>query len=271
MRVLIAGCGYVGCALAEMLRDAGHQVTGLRRSASALPDGIDALAADLADPTALRSALNGHRFDWVVYATAADGRSEAAYRTAYVDGLSHLLDVIVVPERFVFTSSTAVYGQSEGEIVDETSPTKPARFTGEIMLEAEELVGHYDTTSTAVRFGGIYGPGRTRLIDRVRDGAAVLPSGQHITNRIHRQDCAGVLAHVLALDDPAPIYIGVDDTPADQREVLTWIAGRLEVDVPPVSEEAPPRRGKRCNNRLLRSSGYAFRYPSYREGYGELM
>jgi nucleoside-diphosphate-sugar epimerase len=268
--VLIAGCGYVGCALAELLRKRGHAVTGLRRNAAALPDGIAPLAVDMADAQATKHALGDRSFDWVVYAAAADGRDEAAYRSAYVDGLRHVLEAVRVRERLVFTSSTAVYGQNDGEEVDEESDTRPSRFTGEIMLEAEAQVAAHDATSTVLRFGGIYGPSRTRLVERVARGEAELPAGPRYTNRIHRDDCAGVAAHVLSLAAPAPIYVGVDDESADLRDVLRWIAERLGRPVPPIEDGPPPARGKRCNNARLRSTAYAFRYPTFREGYAEL-
>lgn len=271
MRVLIAGCGYVGCALAELLCDEGHAVAGLRRSVGALPDGVERVAADLGDPSSLSRALAGRAADWVVYAAAADGRDEAAYRRAYVEGLSHLLDVIEPPQRFVFTSSTAVYGQDHGEVVDETSPTEPTRFTGDIMLEAEEIVDFYRAPSVVVRFGGIYGPTRTRLIHSVMNDRAELPSGPQLTNRIHRDDCAGVIAHLLALERPDPVYLGVDDEPADMRDVLRWLARELGRNEPPVSTGPPPSPGKRCDNASLRRSGYTFRHPSFREGYGTLL
>jgi nucleoside-diphosphate-sugar epimerase len=125
-----------------------------------------------------------------------------------------------------------------------------------------------------VRFGGIYGPGRTRLIDSVRSGQARCEPGLY-TNRIHRDDCAGVLEHLLALAAPAPLYIGVDDEPALQCEVLRWLAQQLGVP-PPVPSGAPDdsrRRGgnKRCCNARLRASGYRLLYPSYCEGYTALL
>lgn len=271
MKVLIAGCGYVGCALAVELHAEGHVVSGLRRDVSRLPPGIVPIAADLGDPLGLRTTLAGHAFDAVVYAAAADGRDEASYRRAYVEGLSHVLDAIARPQRLVFTSSTGVYGQGAGEWIDETSPTVPARFTGDIMLEAEELLELYDTCTIALRLGGIYGPARTRLIEQVRMDAAELPSGPSFTNRIHRDDCAGAIAHLLQIDEPAPVYLGVDDDPADKRDVLGWLAAALDRPEPPVCKADPPSAGKRCSNARLAATGYRFRYPTFREGYGELL
>jgi nucleoside-diphosphate-sugar epimerase len=172
----------------------------------------------------------------------------------------------------VFVSSTSVYGQSAGEWVDETSPTEPRAFSGRRVLEGEALARASGTQSVAVRFGGIYGPGRTRLLDEVAAGRARWRPG-HFTNRIHRDDCAGVLQHVLELAAPESVYLGVDCEPAEERTVFSWLAGRVGVEDPAPESEAMRSRGagsKRCSNRRLLESGYDFVYPTFREGYGEV-
>ena len=286
-RLLIAGCGYVGSELARRLVADGHGVFGLRRSPGALPEGVQPLLADLCDRAALRAALGEVEhggIDAVVYAAAADRGDDEAYRRAYVEGLGHVLGWAdaqgMRPPRVLFTSSTAVYAQEDGAWVDEDSPTEPTHFSGVRMLEAERLVAAAGGVS--LRLGGIYGPGRTRLIDGVRAGRATIrPGPPHWTNRIHRDDAAGALRHLIERSvvggTLAPVYVGVDDEPADEAEVLGGLAARLGVPEPPVAPPgaAPPAsaRGgnKRCRNARLRASGYAFAYPTFREGYGALL
>ncbi|MBW3619686.1 MAG: SDR family oxidoreductase [Actinobacteria bacterium] len=268
MRVLIAGCGYVGSELARRLVTADHDVWGLRRTASGMPEGVRALAGDVTDPATLD--LPGG-MDTLVYAVSPGRRDETAYRAAYVDGLDHVLGALPTPPaRVLFVSSTAVYGQEDGSVVDEDSATEPSSFSGRVLLEAEART--HAAGGTVLRLAGIYGPDRTRLIDEVRAGEATYPPGDVHTNRIHRDDCAGVLEHLLTLDAPAPTYVGVDDEPAPRREVLTWLAERL--DAPPPRESPEPRsRGgdKRCSNARLRASGYELRFPTYREGYAAML
>lgn len=268
MRVLIAGCGYVGSELAGRLAGEGHEVWGLRRSPGELPAGVAGVAGDVTDPSTLDLPRD---LDALVYAVSPGRHDEAAYRAAYVDGLDHVLAAVggSVP-RLVFVSSTAVYGQTDGSVVDEASPTEPRAFSGRILLESEARARA--AGGTVLRLAGIYGPGRTRLIDEVRAGTATYPPGDVHTNRIHRDDCAGALAHLLGLDAPADVYLGVDDDPAPRGEVLTWLAERL--DAPPPREVAGERtRGgdKRCSNARLRASGYDLRYPSYRDGYAAVL
>jgi len=290
-RMLVAGCGYVGTALARRLVADGHTVFGLRRQPEGLPAGIHPIAADLCDRTSLRSALatvEHGGIDAVVYAAAA-GRGDAqSYRRIYVDGLRNVVEWAgaqgMRPPHMLFTSSTAVYAQSDGEWVDESSATEPTQFSGTLMLEAESLLAGAAHGGTVVRLGGIYGPGRTRLIDTVRTGRASIRAGApHWTNRIHREDAAGALHHLLTcLLENVPVdsvYIGVDDEPADEADVLRWLATKLGVQLPSVAAEEDPglaRTGraatnKRCRNRRLRESGYDFRFPTYREGYGALI
>jgi nucleoside-diphosphate-sugar epimerase len=277
--VLIAGCGYVGSALGERLTAAGHVVYGLRRSRGNLSPSIRFVAADLSDPVSLANLPRG--IDWVVYAAAADASTEEAYSAAYVNGPRHLLAALSDqgqrPRRVLFTSSTSVHAQRGGEWVDETSPTEPRSFSGRCMLQGERVFRDGPFPAVVLRLGGIYGPGRTRLIDAALGKREVTPAAGY-TNRIHRDDAAGAIAHLLSIDSPEPVYLGVDHEPAETHTVLAWIAERLGAPPPPPASPAGAgdglRRGttnKRCRNDLLCASGYVFRYPTFREGYGAIL
>jgi len=278
-QVLIAGCGYVGTTLGVRLAADGHAVWGLRRHPDPLPPGISPLIADLTDAKTLSTLPAG--MDFVFFTAAPAVSSDEDYRATYVDGLRHVLDVLQHRRqpirRVFFTSSTAVYVQSDGDWVDEDSPTEPVHFSGIRMLEAERLVLGGPFPGTVLRLGGVYGPGRGRLIERVRQGEAVCPEGSPLyTNRIHRDDCAGALQHLMTLSKPEDLYIGVDHEPAEECAVLCWLAAQLGVAPPrvgPPSGVDPRRRrgNKRCRNTKLVQSGYRFRYPTYREGYAALL
>ena len=215
----------------------------------------------------------------VFYTAGADHRSEAGYRSAYLQGLGNLIRVLrgqsPPVRRLFFTSSTGVYAQSGGEWVDEDSPAAASHYRGRLLRAAEQVLLGGPIAGTVLRVAGIYGPGRQRLIDSVRRGEACCFEGPpRYLNHIHRDDCAGALAHLMGLDNPRPLYLLVDHEPAEQCQVLRWIAGRLKVPAPPrVSPEAgkPARGTKRCRNTRLADSGYAFRYPSFREGYEALL
>lgn len=278
-RCLIAGCGYVGEALGVRLASEGHTVFGLRRRVLSPPPGIVPLEADLGVPASLGDLPDG--LDFIFYLASPGGAEDALYRSAYVAGQRHLYEALAHagqrPRRVLFASSTAVYGQQGGEWLDENSPTEPADFRGRRLLEAESLLANAAfIPGVTIRFGGIYGPRRSSLIEPVRAGRAVLRAEAHFTNRIHRDDCVGVLRHLMLHEAPEPLYLGVDSEPADEAAVLRWLAGVLGAPEPRAAAagaRGPRRRGgsKRCRNDRLLASGYAFRYPSFRDGYRAIL
>lgn len=274
-RVLIAGCGYVGSALALRLTSAGHTVHGLRREVGRLPAGVEPVAADLRDPDTLRQLPAGLRY--VVYTAAPDGSGEDAYHSVYSKGLRNLLLALGEsgqrPDRVILTSSTSVFGQKDGEWVDETSRTAPDNYRGRSVLEGERTLLAGPFPATVLRLGGIYGPGRTRLIEEVRAGQVQIVENAPFTNRIHLDDAAGALAHLLALRRPDSLYIGVDSEPARRSTVVRWLARHTNAPEPPVAPNSTTgaSAGKRCRNDRLLRSGYALRHPTFRDGYAAVL
>ena len=276
-RVLIAGCGDVGTALGLLLCDRGDEVFGARRSAYRLPAPLRPLSLDVTDRGQTERTIPG--VDVMVYAVAAGRRDEEAYRRAYVDGVSALLDVLEAraepPRRIFFVSSTSVYGEVGGAWVDETAPIVPRGFAGESLAAGERRMLASSIPATVVRFAGIYGPGRGWMIKRARAGASCAGDPPKFTNRIHRDDCAGVLAHLIEREEVEDAYIGVDDAPVEECVVLEWLAARLDAPAPrrirAAESGGAPGSGKRCSNARLRATGYRFRYPTWREGYAAVL
>ncbi|MEB0148758.1 SDR family oxidoreductase [Pseudomonas sp. CCC2.2] len=276
--VLIAGCGDVGGRLASQLLAQGWTVSGLRRSVARLPAGVTGIAGDLFDADC-PSAWPTSPIDYLVYSAAATDHDEAGYRAAYVDGLRNVLSWLKQhgqkPRRLVFVSSSSVYGQQQGEWVDESSATQATGHSSRLMLEAEHLALHSGIPASVVRLTGIYGPGREWLLTQVRQGYRVVAEPPLYGNRIHVDDAAGLLAYLLqadargvALDE---CYIGVDDAPAPLAEVVAWL--REYLGVTEWSAEASVRRAgsKRCSNARARALGWVPRYASYREGYAAVL
>jgi nucleoside-diphosphate-sugar epimerase len=273
VRVLIAGCGDLGTEAGLRFAAAGHRVLGLRRTPEKLPDAIEGLPADLGAPLPdLPSDI-----EVVVYAAAADGRSEDAYRRAYVDGPTHVLDALdragAAVARVLFVSSTAVYGVTDGSDVDEDTPTEPTSATGAVLVEAEASLHARRADATVFRLAGVYGPGRTRLIDQVRDGSAVIPDPPVHTNRIHRDDAAQAIVDLTTAPHAPPgVLLGVDHDPAERGEVLRFLADELGLPHPPSGPDRRSRGGdKRCRNDRLVATGFTFTYPTFREGYRAML
>ena len=277
-RVLIAGCGDVGSRLGVRLQAAGWTVHGLRRSVEQLPKAILPVAGDLTAAEA-PAQWPTEPLDYVVYAAAATQHDEAGYRTAYVEGLQHVLAWLAQhqqkPRRLVFISSSGVYGQKNGEWVDETAATEPEGYSGKILLEAEQVAQASGLPATAVRLSGIYGPGREWLLNQVRQGYRVASEPPLYGNRIHADDAAALLAHLLSADQQGvaleSVYLGVDDEPAPLHNVVMWLREQLGVTY--WAEESAVRRAgsKRCRNTRARELGWTPQYPSFREGYSAIL
>lgn len=275
--VLIAGCGDLGTEVGLRFVARGWRAVGLRRSAHVLPDTLVPLAGDLTGDLAGAVEQLPSSIEAAVFTPAADERTPAAYRAAYVDGLTNVLDHLDrrgrAPARLLAVSSTAVYGVEDGGDVDEDTPTDPTSPTGAVLVEAEHLLHRRRPDAISLRLSGIYGPGRTRLIDRVRSGEAVRPDPPAPSNRIHRDDAAAAIVHLLtSTETPEQVYLGVDDAPVDRGEVLAFLAEELGLPRPPTGPDTSTRGGdKRCRNDRLKATGFHFTYPTYREGYRAML
>lgn len=247
------------------------------------PKNFRHIPGDLGE--ALPDALRGESFAQVVVCLSPNGQQASDYRHVFETALDNILKGLATatPAHLLFVSSTSVYGQRDGEWVDEASPTEPDSFSGQILRAAEQRVHAAGYPTTCVRFSGIYGGRRTRLLEGVRRGEYATVGPSPYTNRIHEDDAIGVLDHLLSLARQGrplhPCYLASDCEPAPLHEVVHWIRRQLELpEVPPDAHAsttgpvAGRRAGsKRCNNRQLLESGYAFRYPGYREGYARMI
>lgn len=272
MRVLWAGWGDLGAAASPALVAAGHEVVALRRhDVKDPPDGVIPLRGDLNAPADLDLPAGVRA---CVVTLTPDTRDQAGYEAAYVHALANLHALVEGEkrrdepplERLLFVSSTAVYGQEDGSWVDEGASTSPSRFNGIVMARAERLAASARWPTTVARLSGIYGPGRTRLLDKVREGRS---SRNAWTNRIHRDDAASAIVHLLGMVDAPPVVNVTDTEPATNDTVLTWLADRMGVPHPPV--EVGPVGGKRVDGAILRSTGFTYRYPTFRDGYGAMV
>ena len=275
-RILIVGAGDIGGHLAEQLAGAGHSVWGLRRSDKPVGDGVTLIQADVADTETLQNLPDN--LDILVYCVASPVFSKEGYHAYYYRGLRHILKALKGQklQRAFFVSSSSVYHQMDGEWVDETSETRPTSFAGKEMLAAEDALLKADVPGTVVRFTGIYGPGRTRMIEQARQGGHCDPEPPVWTNRIHRDDCVGVLKFMieqtLAGKALESVYLATDDEPATLFDVLEWMKDRIG-DVEPDHDlpEATRRANRRCSNKRLHELGYKLQYRNYREGYDVLL
>ena len=272
-QVLLAGCGDLGLRVARRLRERGDQVWALRRQPrSSGDDGIKWLRADLTRPDSLRALPPG--ISQLVYLPTPDRRDPDGYRATFVDGLRHLLAALGDSslQRVLFVSSSAIYGDHHGGWVDEDTPAAPPGFNGATLLAAERLLAAQPVRSIVLRLAGLYGPGRLQLLDRLRAGAAQAPRRvPHWANRIHVDDAAAAIAHLLQRPDPAPLYLGVDSVPLPLDVLYDHLAHLIDAPRP---LDGPPPAGigsKRLSNARLLASGFVPRWPDGRLGYAALI
>ncbi|WP_207060684.1 SDR family oxidoreductase [Motiliproteus sp. SC1-56] len=280
--ILLVGCGDIGSHLGLTLARQGHRCIGLKRQIAGLPAAIEGVAGDVTRPETLSGLPRD--VDYLVYSVAAPRFDADCYRAVYVQGLGNVLQALqgrqTAPRRCFFVSSSAVYHQRDGEWVDETSPTRPTSFSGQAMLEAERLLEEAPLATTAVRLSGIYGPGRRRLLEWVKAGVACAAEPVLYSNRIHRDDAVGILDFLIRRDldgqEVAGLYLASDPHPSPYHEVLEWLRQALALPLPaPERYEDFSQRlrtgSKRCDSSRLQASGYRFIYPSYREGFADLI
>lgn len=299
LKVLFAGCGDIGLrAIRRLQRSHTSPVwktQAMRRHPEGLPSDIDAVEGDLRDVHRLVSLLDSAHVDALVITLTPEKISDDGYRDAYVVAAQAVVSAMTKtthpPQLVMWVSSSGVYGQSDGEWVDELSEANPASFRGKRLLEAEKIIGCLSTKclsgnslptdsvmvrSVVVRFSGIYGPGRSGLINQVKRGGITSELPAHWTNRIHSEDCAGIIAHVLNQfcrgESLEALYLATDNEPVPAYEIQRWLAARLGVGYGGQEAQQASRPGsRRCSNQRLRESGYQFLYPTFREGYQALL
>jgi nucleoside-diphosphate-sugar epimerase len=280
-RVLIVGCGFVGLPLGQELARLGHEVSGLRRSpegAEALrAAGLQPLMADITRPETL-TGLPG-RFDWVVNCAAPAQGGPEAYRELYFQGTRHLIEWLapLAPQKYVYTSSIGVYGQDDGALVKETSPTEPREETGRVLVETERLLleaaGQGRLPAVILRVAGLYGFGRGHYLKLfLKNEARLEGDGRRLLNMIHRDDVVGCIIAALRSGRPGEVYNAVDDEPVPQIHFFRWLSETLGKWMPPSEPDgtgSATRRAtnKRISNRKLKMElGYQFKYPTFRQG-----
>jgi len=277
MRVLVAGAGWLGSAVVKALTARGDEVIALRRDparAEALrAPGVTPLALDLSSPGA---AARLPAFDAVVACQSAGGDTAADYRAAYVEANRALLEAAARTgaRRFVYTGSTGVFGQRDGSLVVETTPPAPSSPSAEVLVEAERLVrgAAPGVPACLLRLSGLYGPGRSGVLQRVRSGAMALgPGDDAFMNWCHLDDAVAFVLAALDRGAPGAAYHGSDAAPPRRREVIEWIAARLGIE--PTRKELPAGGpSRRIDSAWTRQAlGVTLRYPSFKDGLAPLL
>ena len=267
-RILIAGCGFVGLATARLFVQRGWQVTGCTHSAESAAglsgEPFPVLACDIADRAAIQKLAEIGAVDAIVHCASSGRGGAEQYRRVYLEGAQHLATAFP-SATLVFTSSTSVYAQTDGEWVTEDSPAEPDRETGRLLRETEDFV--VTQNGIVTRLAGIYGPRRSVLLRKFFDSTAVIEGdGTKWINQAHRDDIASALVYLVTAKARGIFNVN-DDTPVMQRDVYARLAERFDRPLPPSGAiDLNRKRGwtnKRVSNARLRALGWQPRYPSF--------
>ena len=263
-RVLIAGCGYVGTATADLFHRSGWEVEGWTSSEeSARELARKPYPVHAVDFTSADAIQSPGKFDAVIHCASSRGGGADAYRRIYLEGAKNL--AASYPDSLLlFTSSTSVYAQHNGEWVTEDSPAEPGTETGRILRETEEFL--LARGGVIARLAGIYGPGRSALLRKFLAGSATIDPEPRFLNQAHRDDIATALV-LLTERAAAGIYNVSDNHPILQRDAYAWLAAHLGRPLPPtVAPAAERKRGntnKRVSSDKLQALGWHPRYPTF--------
>lgn len=280
-RLFCFGLGYSAGVLARRLAAAGWSVAGTCQSPARrdelIADGIEAHLFDRGRPLAdVGGAFNGVTHLLNSVPPDADGDPVLAAHgpaLAAIDGL-----------RWAgYLSTTGVYGDTGGAMVDETAPLVPTSVRARRRVDAEAawlaLWRDRGLPVHVFRLAGIYGPGRS-VLDKVRDGSAQrIDRPGHAFGRIHVDDIATVLIASIARPDSGAIYNVCDDEPAPPAEVTAFACDLLGIAPPPLVPFAEAtaamspmalsfwRDNRRVDNTRIKADlGVRLAYPTYREG-----
>ena len=271
-RVLIIGCGNIGGQLASLLKKEGHDVTGIKRTAPNVECDYSVKQLNVSDGEAV--AAESFEYDQILYILSPNGGNIEAYHSVFDVGVDNVLKACKQQgshASITFVSSTRVYAQQQGEWVDEASNTEPEEERGLYLLSAENRFLSFNEKTTIVRFSGIYGRSNY-FANQLKNGLPVQKEPAYYTNRIHRDDCIGVLHFILnkkiAGDNMSGVFVATDNDPAPKWDVGCYLAELKGLNQPiPLVLDKNVKRNKRIRNKRIVNAGYLFKYPSYRQGY----
>ena len=258
-RRLIIGCGYLGKRVASRWLAAGDTVYATTRSRAHAGQfeamGLHPLQGDV---TAAADAANGlptlPTVDTVLWAVGFDRTAPASYEDVHVTGLQRLLDRLPGQPRFIFISSTGVWGDGSGGFVNETTPPTPAREAGRALVAAEaRLQAHRHGPGVVLRLAGLYGPDRLPRLADLQAGKPLPADPASWLNLIHIDDAAAVACDVAELSAPRPLYVVSDGSPIRRRDWYEGLARITGNPSPAWDPAASQSRGgdKRVDSRLI--------------------
>ncbi|TIL40227.1 MAG: SDR family oxidoreductase [Mesorhizobium sp.] len=278
-QILIFGAGYSGKAFARASTDAAT-ILGTTRAAEKFEAlrqaGIQPLLFDGALTLEISDALE--KTTHLVISVAPEEAGDPVLNAA-----RQAIAKMPALEWIAYLSTVGVYGDHGGGWVDETAECRPLSKRSMLRVAAEQdwlkLGRDIGRPVAILRLSGIYGPGRNALVNLENGTARRLVKPGQVFNRIHCDDIAGALWHLLK-DISGGIFNVTDDLPAPPQDVVTYAAGLMGATPPPeipfeTAQLSPMARSfygenKRVANTAIKAAGYRFRFPDYRSAFDHM-
>lgn len=274
MNLTIIGCGYVGLALAQQLQPRRpHLRLTLTTTSNERREELTPLAdrvqrCDATEPTQLLEVLRD--CNSAVFCLAPKGNRQVdanGYHHTFVDSftcLKSLLPQLPNLRQILYTGSCSVYGDAQGDWVDEQTAPAPGAGHGDVLWQSEQLLnGIRDRQVCILRLGALHGPGRD--LDRRLRGLAGLErpgSGSSFSHWIHVDDAAGALEAALDGEWTGVVNV-VNDEPIRLRDLVAGSLSRQGLSpVRWLGEQEPQSEGRRIRNTRLKELGYRLQHPT---------
>lgn len=275
---LILGCGYLGQRVARRWLNQGHSVSAItrsqRRAGEFARESITPIVADITQNTSLPTLPH---FDTVLFSVGFDRAIAHSIHEVYTGGLRNAILALAgnPPRRFVYISSTGVYGDAGGEWINEDTPCNPTREGGKACLAAESLLtgSPLGPISIILRLAGIYGPGRLPRKADLLAGVPLMASERGYLNLIHVADAAAAVDLAVENCVPPKLYVLSDGSPVMRGDYYKEVAQQVNAPPPQFDETTNSSRTARAlsdkrvsNARIVSELGFSPRYSNYREG-----
>jgi len=286
MTLLVFGFGYLGQRVARRWRDNGAKVFVVTRSAeraaSFKQTGYETIVADVTRPETLKDLPTA---DAVLYAVGYDRVTGQTIHDVYVGGVNNVLEALAPSaQRFIYISTTGVYGPADGDWIDERTPPDPRREGGRASRAAEQVLGAHPIAANSVvlRLAGLYGPGRVPFLKELKAGDPIPAPSHGYLNLIHVDDAAAAVIaadRLPAFDDGPHVYNVSDGHPIERGEFYREVARQIGAPSPRFVEPDPesPRAARAAadrrirNTRMIQELNVKLDYPDYRAGLAAIL
>lgn len=272
-KYLIIGQGAIGLPVTNTLANQGLEVTGLARQDRKhydLTKSAQFLQMDALNLTA-DQLKDFHKIAIIV---TPDEYSKSGYENSYLKICQRLASFskdLPNLERIIFISSTGIYGQDNGDWIDDTVEPAPLAqdSTSNFILKAEQaLQNGFDDKAIIIRPSGIYGRKRLMRVRQAQKDEKDPIAYEQWTNRIMDSDLVTIIANVLTIASPKPLYLATDYLPVTNFELTTWLSDKLGSKKPVIDDSKTAVTGKRLHSNIPRDW---LDFPDWQAGYRDIL